>query len=109
MTQIAAASDDALGTLAERLGLDQSSLSRNLHALEREGLVEIAVVEHDLRSVRCGLPKMERGGSKRQCRSGGQHTQHWLKSSTRGLPSVWRTPRKRWYEGKRHRPDLAGD
>jgi len=49
MTQIAAASDDALGTLAERLGLDQSSLSRNLHALEREGLVEIAVVEHDLR------------------------------------------------------------
>src|SRR5215469_17139364 len=49
MAQIAAASDDTLGTLAERLGFDQSSLSRNLHALEREGLVEIAVVERDLR------------------------------------------------------------
>jgi DNA-binding MarR family transcriptional regulator len=49
MAQIAAASDDTLGSLAERLGFDQSSLSRNLHALEREGFVEIAVVEHDLR------------------------------------------------------------
>jgi len=49
MAQIAAASDDTLGTLAERLGFDQSSLSRNLHALEREGLVEIAVVERDQR------------------------------------------------------------
>ena len=49
MAQIAAASDDTLGALAERLGLDQSSLSRNLHALEREGLVEIAVVERDQR------------------------------------------------------------
>src|SRR6516225_10151310 len=49
MAQIAAASDDTLGALAERLGLDQSSLSRNLHALERDGLVEIAIVEKDLR------------------------------------------------------------
>ena len=52
MAQIAAASDDtlgALGALAERLGLDQSSLSRNLHAVERDGLVEIAVVERDQR------------------------------------------------------------
>src|SRR6516165_12291303 len=49
MAQIAAASDDTLGALAERLGFDQSSLSRNLHALEREGLVEIAVVERDQR------------------------------------------------------------
>ena len=49
MAQIATASDDTLGALAERLGLDQSSLSRNLHALERDGLVEIAVVERDLR------------------------------------------------------------
>src|SRR5262249_31326528 len=47
--QIATASDDTLGALAERLGLDQSSLSRNLHALECDGLVEIAVVERDLR------------------------------------------------------------
>src|SRR6516225_7385969 len=37
IAQIAAASDDTLGALAERSGLDQSSLSRNLHALERDG------------------------------------------------------------------------
>ena len=49
LAQIAAAADDTLGALAERLGLDQSSLSRNLHALEREGMVEIAAVERDQR------------------------------------------------------------
>src|SRR5271169_628998 len=49
MAQIAGASDDTFGALAERLGLDQSSLSRNLHALERDGLVEIAKVERDQR------------------------------------------------------------
>jgi DNA-binding MarR family transcriptional regulator len=46
---IAAASDDTLGALAQRSGLDQSTLSRNLRTLENEGLVEIAVVESDLR------------------------------------------------------------
>lgn len=49
MAQIAAASDDTLGALAVRTGLDQSTLSRNLRALEAEGLVEIAIVESDLR------------------------------------------------------------
>ena len=49
MAQIAAASDDAIGALAARTGLDQSTLSRNLRTLESEGLVEIAVVETDLR------------------------------------------------------------
>lgn len=49
MAQIAAAEDDTLGALAVRLGLDQSTLSRNLRALERDGLVEIAATEHDLR------------------------------------------------------------
>jgi DNA-binding MarR family transcriptional regulator len=49
MAQIATASDDTLGALADRSGLEQSSLSRNLHALEREGLVEIAIVERDQR------------------------------------------------------------
>ena len=49
MAQIAAASDDTLGALAERTGLDQSTLSRNLRTLEAEGLVEIAAVETDLR------------------------------------------------------------
>ena len=49
MTHIAAAPDDTIGALAERCGLDQSTLSRNLHLLEREGLVEIVTAEKDLR------------------------------------------------------------
>ena len=49
MAQIAAAADDTLGALAQRTGLDQTTLSRNLRALEADGLVEIAVVESDLR------------------------------------------------------------
>jgi DNA-binding MarR family transcriptional regulator len=49
MAQIAVISDDMLGALAQRTGLDQSTLSRNLRMLEGEGLIEIAVVESDLR------------------------------------------------------------
>jgi DNA-binding MarR family transcriptional regulator len=49
MAQIAAASDDTLGALARRTGLEQSTLSRNLRTLEGEGLIEIAVVDSDLR------------------------------------------------------------
>ncbi len=49
MAQIAAAEDDTLAALARRTGLDQSTLSRNLRTLEAEGLVEIAIVEKDLR------------------------------------------------------------
>jgi DNA-binding MarR family transcriptional regulator len=49
MAQVAAAPDDTLGALAERIGLDQSTLSRNLRALELAGLVEIAIAEADQR------------------------------------------------------------
>jgi DNA-binding MarR family transcriptional regulator len=49
MAQIAAASDDTIAALATRTGLDQSTLSRNLRALESDGLLEITVVESDLR------------------------------------------------------------
>lgn len=49
LAQIAAAEDDTLGALAERSGLEQSTLSRNLRTLENAGLIEIAAVEHDLR------------------------------------------------------------
>jgi DNA-binding MarR family transcriptional regulator len=49
MAWIAAAADDTLGGLAQRTGLDQSTLSRNLRTLEGQGLVEIAVAETDLR------------------------------------------------------------
>ncbi len=49
MAQVAGAKDDTLGGLAERTGLEQSTLSRNLRALEKQGLVEIAMVDSDLR------------------------------------------------------------
>jgi DNA-binding MarR family transcriptional regulator len=49
MAQVAAAGDDRLGALAERAGIDQSTLSRNLRGLEAAGLVERAVADKDLR------------------------------------------------------------
>ncbi len=49
LAQIAAAADDTLGALAQRTGLDPSTLSRNLQVLERDGLVEMAVDESDSR------------------------------------------------------------
>lgn len=49
MAEIAAADDDTVGGLADRMGLDQSTLSRTLRTLAGEGLVEIAVVEADQR------------------------------------------------------------
>jgi len=49
MAEIAASSDDTLGALAQRTGLEQSTLSRNLRTLEGQGLIEIAMVESDLR------------------------------------------------------------
>lgn len=49
MAEIAASPDDTLSALSARTGLEQSTLSRNLHALERQGFVEIAMVESDLR------------------------------------------------------------
>lgn len=49
MAQIAGATDDTMAGLVRRTGLDQSTLSRNLRGLEAEGLIEIAVVESDLR------------------------------------------------------------
>jgi DNA-binding MarR family transcriptional regulator len=49
MAQIASLADDTLGALAQRSGLEQSTLSRNLRTLEREQLIEITMVETDLR------------------------------------------------------------
>jgi len=49
LAEIAALDDDTLGALASRTGLDQSTLSRNLRTLEKAGLIEIALVEGDLR------------------------------------------------------------
>lgn len=49
MAQIAAAEDDTLGAIAERAGLDPSTLSRNIQGLVRDGLAEIVVTEKDQR------------------------------------------------------------
>ena len=49
MAQIAVAADDTLAGLARRIGLEQSTLSRNLRTLEAAALIEIAMVESDLR------------------------------------------------------------
>ena len=49
MAHVAATADDTIDGLVARTGLDQTTLSRNLHALARDGLVEIATVEKDLR------------------------------------------------------------
>jgi DNA-binding MarR family transcriptional regulator len=49
IAQIAAARDGALSELAQRTGLDQSTLSRNLQVLEAAGLVEIAADDTDAR------------------------------------------------------------
>ncbi len=49
MALIASAEDDTLGALARRAELDPSSLSRNLDALARLGLVEIVLAEQDRR------------------------------------------------------------
>jgi len=49
MAQIAVSSDDTLGALAKRTGLEQSTLSRNLRTLEDQGLIEIVTTEKDLR------------------------------------------------------------
>jgi DNA-binding MarR family transcriptional regulator len=49
MAEIASAADDTITALAERMGLDQSTLSRTLRTLEADGLVEIAVAQGDQR------------------------------------------------------------
>nr|WP_298682368.1 MarR family winged helix-turn-helix transcriptional regulator [uncultured Dongia sp.] len=49
MAEIATLADDTLGALAKRTGLEQSTLSRNLRNLESDGLIEITIVEQDLR------------------------------------------------------------
>lgn len=49
MCLIASAPDDTLGALAQRAGLNQSTMSRNLDMLARAGLAEIAMVEKDRR------------------------------------------------------------
>ena len=49
MALIAIMPDDTMAALASRAGLEQSTLSRNLRTLEAEGLIEIAMVETDLR------------------------------------------------------------
>lgn len=66
MAEIASIEDDSLGALADRTGLEPSTLSRNLRILEADGLVEIALVERDQRRravwlTEKGLRRLEAG------------------------------------------------
>jgi DNA-binding MarR family transcriptional regulator len=49
LAEVASAADDKMGAIAARTGVDPSTLSRTLRTLEAMGLVEIALVEADLR------------------------------------------------------------
>jgi DNA-binding MarR family transcriptional regulator len=49
MCLIASAPDDTLGALAQRAGLNQSTMSRNIDLLARAGWVEVATVAQDRR------------------------------------------------------------
>jgi DNA-binding MarR family transcriptional regulator len=49
MAPIAAARDHALSDLAQRIGLDQSTLSRNLQVLEASGVIAISATDRDAR------------------------------------------------------------
>lgn len=49
MANIAIAEDDRIGAIAEQVGIDPSTLSRNLRSLERAGLIEITIAEADQR------------------------------------------------------------
>jgi DNA-binding MarR family transcriptional regulator len=49
MCLIAAAPDDTLGGLADRASLNQSTMSRNVDVLVKEGWVEVATVVEDRR------------------------------------------------------------
>jgi DNA-binding MarR family transcriptional regulator len=76
MAEIASAPDDTVGALAERMGLDQSTLSRTLRTLEGDGLVEIAILESDQRKrmvwlTEKGARRLEKAlGAWRQAHSG---------------------------------------
>jgi len=49
LAQVASENDESLGALAQRAGLDQPTLSRNLQVLEREGLVGLVSGGEDAR------------------------------------------------------------
>src|ERR1700683_1073896 len=59
IAQIASARDDTLSELAQRMGLDQSTLSRNLQVLEAAGLIEMAAGDRD--ALRRALWLTEKG------------------------------------------------
>ena len=98
MAQVAAASDDTLGALAARMGLEQSSLSRNLQTLESAGLVEIANVEGDLRRRAAWLTDEGARRSRPRFRSGARHRRSWRRQCRWTSSGDWRSKPKRWFQ-----------
>ena len=94
MAQIASASDDTLSELAQRTGLDQSTLSRNLQVLEAAG------PDRDRRRREgCASPRrVAHGKGRAEPRSGAR----------RLAPSAWRT-RQAPRPGGRAAPGAGGE
>ena len=101
MAQLAGAQDDTIGALSEGMDLDPSTSSRdNLRALEAAALVEIAIVETDLRRRAVWLTEAGARRLKPPCRSGGAPTPRspsaWMlisRPGSRARRRAWRTTR----------------
>ena len=103
MAQIASASNGALSELAQRTGLDQSTLSRNLQVLEAAGLVEIAAGDRDARRRAVWLTEKGRRASRRGSPTGGGRMASSPNAWTRRPPGAWRSQRKLWTKDRRKR------
>lgn len=90
MAQIAAQTDDSLAALADKAGLDPSTMTRNLQALERLGWVEIAHVENDLRRRAVWLTE-----------AGARELETAVKEWRKGEAAVWK-----WLEAQPALADL---
>jgi DNA-binding MarR family transcriptional regulator len=91
IAQIAAAEDDTLGALAQRMGLDPSTLTRNLQVLERDGLIEIAAGAPDMRRRAVWLT--EQGAQRLQAAMGAWRKAHAELEKLLDVPAVLKVAR----------------
>jgi DNA-binding MarR family transcriptional regulator len=99
MAQIASARDDTLGALAQRTGLDQSTLSRNLQVLETSGLIEIAAADRDARRRAVWLTEKGALSLEASLADCAAPTASSPRGSTPKPPGASRSPQRRWRRG----------
>ena len=121
MAQIASAGDDTLSELAQRTGLDQSTLSRNLQVLEAAGLVEIAAADRDARRRAVRLTEKrgaESRGGARRLEAGACRTRQTPRPGGRPTPGcrgrgagrgLGRRLNRKWFTRWRGEPFWRGD